>query len=163
METEHQTQQLGIPQLRIVAGALMVSPIGYVVVGVVLHQTGFRHPLQNQILCWALLAAGAIGGFASIGLHSAFLSPSGGKRVSDGNTMNHFAKWTIVTMALAELPSGTGLVAFIVCGSAIVFAVGIALSLALGVMVFPTQGRYDAMCAGLETIPDEVPGEGGGP
>ena len=162
METQPQSQQLGVPQLRIVAGALMLSPIAYVVIGVILRQTGFQHPLQNDVLCWALLVAGAIGGFASIGLHSTFLSSGGGKRVSDGNTMKHFAQWTVITMALAELPSAAGLVAFVVCGSAVVFAVGVALSLPLGVMVFPTQGRYDAMCAGLETIPDDVPPKGGG-
>lgn len=162
METESQRQQIGIAQLRIIAGAIVAAPVIYIIVAVVLHRIGFEHPLAENPFCWAVLGVGLVMGVVSIALYSALISPRAAKRMSGGNTMGHFCKWSLVTMALSEMPSAMGLVCFILTGSTVMLAIGVALSLALAAAIFPTQGRYDAMCAGLETIPDDGTLEGGG-
>jgi len=134
----------------------------YVVVAVVLHLVGFGHPFANLTICWAILGVGLAMGVVSVVLHSALISPRAAKRMSGGNTMMHFFRFSVLTMALSEAPSVTGLVCFILSGNTVMFAIGVALSLALAAIIFPTQGRYDTMCAGLETLPDnETLGSGG--
>ena len=161
MDIDSPRRQLGIVQLRIIAGAIVASPVLYVIVALVLHHVGFGHPLAENPLCWAILGFGVLMGVGSIVLHSALTSPRAAKRMSGGNTMGHFFRWSLITMALSEVPSAMGLVCFILSGNAVMLAIGVALSLALAAAIFPTPGRYDAMCAGLETIPDDETSEGG--
>lgn len=151
-ESPHKQPTIG--QLQVIAGAIMACPLVYVVVGVLLRQVGFRHPLKSDALCWAMLGISVLLGLAAVALDARLLSPRAAARKAGGNTMGHFTRNGLLMMALAELPSVVGLVCFILSGNMLIFALCVALALASMAQVFPTHARYDAMCAGLETTPD---------
>ena len=158
------SKSITLAQVQIVAAALLASPVVYLVVGLVAGKFITKPELGSVAgaIGGVLIVVGALVGFASLWVHAKLVSPAAARRMAGGNTMRQVMQGTIVSMACAEVPGVAGLVRFLIAGGSVAFAAMVGFSLALMITMFPTQGRYDAMCAGLETLPDEPrPGEGG--
>lgn len=143
--------------IQILAAAMMICPAIYVVIGIIVNRVNGPFAADStldNVLC-GLIGVGVVIGLAGFWLRTSMLAPESAKRKSGGDTMAYYARWTIAAMAMAEVPAIVGLVRFLCVAGLPVFAAACAVTFALGFSMFPTRAHYDAMCAGLETIPDE--------
>jgi len=145
-------------QTQVIAGAIAFNPVIYLIVGVVVNTANGPILTETEgaidtVLSAVIVAAIAIG-MAGFWLRGKKLSPEAAGRLSGGDTMAYYLRWTVVGLVMAEAPAVSGLAHYLLKGNMLTFAGVAAVSIALGLCIFPTQGHYDEMCAGLETLPD---------
>ncbi len=145
----------GIPQVQIIAAAIGVSPIIYVLVAALVSRVTAPFDVKAPAIVFdALAGLGVVFGIAAFVFRSVMLSPRSAARLAGGDTMGYFTRIILIAFAGAEAPAIAGLVRFLCLRSWTAFLCLAAVSLALSVSMFPTQAAYDEMCAGLETTPD---------
>lgn len=157
MQTSQPPRELTVAKAKFAAASIAVSPLVYVAVVAAMKQTRVLSPVCSATVGWIVLGVSLVPGLVSLTLASILLSPEAARRAPDGNTMQRFFSATLTVVAMAEVPAIGGLVGAFLSGELWIVIAGAIAGTLLAVLHFPTQRRYDDMCAGLETIPDHTP------
>jgi len=162
MQNPQSPRQITVAKAKFVAACIAVSPLAYVAVVAAMKQTRVLSPVCSAGVGWAVLGASLVPGLVSVTLASVLLSPEAARRAPNGNTMQQFFSATLIVLAMAEVPAIGGLVGAVLSGELWIVITGAIVGTLLAVLHFPTQRRYNDLCAGLETIPDRTPAPQGG-